>query len=316
MYLINLFTTDSYLFYGFASVLVISLLLDINFLRKQSAGMSTKAAFMQSAAWVGLAVAYGVLLYYTDGRKVAAEYFSAYLMEYSLSMDNIFVFVLILSFFKISNKYYAKVLFYGILMAIVFRLLFISVGIAVVNQFHWVLYIFGAFLIYTGYKILFTNEEDQFDPAESAVYKLMKKYFPLVDDEANGNFTIIKDGKKYYSLLFTVIVIIGTTDIIFALDSIPAAFAITQNMLVIVTSNIFAVIGLRAMFFMLMKAVDQFRFLQQGISFVLIFIGLKMLAQIVDYHIGTEFSLAIIASILGGSVVMSLIIPSKKSENS
>lgn len=274
--------------------------------------MRFKAALLQSLFWVSLAVAYAVIIYLEKGRTATAEYFSAYVMEYSLSMDNVFVFILILNFFRVSTKYYALVLFWGILMAIVLRLFFITTGAAIIQQFHWVLYIFGAFLIYTGYKILATKEEDQFDPADSPVYKLLNKYLPITDSEAGGKFFVREKGKRLATRLFVVIVIIATTDIVFALDSIPAAFAITRDSMLIITSNIFAVIGLRAMFFMLSNMVGLFRFLQQGISLVLIFIGSKMLLQYFDIHISTEWSLVVILVTLGLSVLLSVLFPKKE----
>jgi tellurite resistance protein TerC len=305
-----------YLYSGFAIILTISLILDLRYLTRRSKPMSVRAAFNQSLVWVALAVVFGLLLVFipVEGRIIAPEYFSAYIMEYSLSMDNIFVFVLILSYFKISSKYYPKVLFYGILMAIIFRLIFIGAGFVLIERFSWILYFFGAFLIYTGYNILFGGEGNQFDPGASRVYKFMKKRFSFTDEEGEGKMVIRKEGKRLYTKIFLVVFVIGTTDVVFALDSIPAAFGITQQMLAIVTSNVFAVIGLRAMFFMLMNAVNKFKYLQQGISFVLIFIGGKMLAQIFKVHISTGLSLSIIAAVLIGSVVLSVLIPSEKNK--
>ncbi|GDX47382.1 membrane protein [Bacteroidota bacterium] len=300
--------------YGFFMFIILtSLTLDILYLRRNKVGMRFKQALFQSVCWISLAVAYGYIIYLEKGRAATAEYFSAYIMEYSLSMDNIFVFILILNFFKVSDKYYALVLFWGILIAIILRLIFISAGSAIVSQFHWVLYFFGAFLIYTGYKILFTKEDDEFDPAKSPVYKLLNKYMPISDTEAGGRFFIREKGKRLATRLFVVIVIIATTDIVFALDSIPAAFAITRDSMLIITSNIFAVIGLRAMFFMLSNAVTMFRFLQQGISLVLMFIGIKMLIQYFDIHIHTEISLLVIIATLCLSIALSVLI--KPSDN-
>lgn len=300
---------DAELYAVFTLVLLLSLGLDYWFLKRHTK-MTTRAALSQSAAWVTLAVAFGGLLWMTEGRPVATQYYSAYLMEYSLSMDNIFVFVLILSHFSISEKHYGRVLFYGILMAIVFRLIFILLGVVLVQRFEWILYVFGAFLVYTGYKILMTDGDEDFDEQSSPMYKLARRYLPLSPDEGGGKMTVRDaNGKRLFTRVFLVVAIIGTTDIVFALDSIPAAFGITQHTLAIITSNVLAVIGLRAMFFMLMHAVDRFRYLQQGISFVLMFIGLKMLAGIVNFHLPTELSLAIIVVILGGSVAMSLLIP-------
>ncbi len=274
--------------------------------------MSFGQALLQSIAWVGLAVVYGFIIFLEKGQTATAEYFSAYIMEYSLSMDNIFVFILILKFFRISDKHYAIVLFWGILAAILLRIAFIVIGAALVSQAQWILYVFGAILIYTGYKLFVTKEEEGYDPSKSWILKLLNKYLPITDSEGGGKFFIREKGKRLATRLFVVIIIISTTDIIFALDSIPAAFAITQDTMVILTSNIFAVIGLRAMFFMLSNAVSKFRFLHHGISVVLIFIGVKMLIQIFDVHLSTEWSLLIIILTLTLSILLSLVVKEKK----
>jgi tellurite resistance protein TerC len=302
---------DKYLYVGFSVILIISLLLDLLYLTRSRKAMSVRSAFNQSLVWVSLAVLFGLILIGVEGKTIAEEYFSAYIMEYSLSMDNVFVFVLILTYFKISKEYYPRVLFFGILMAIVFRVLFIGLGFALVARFQWILYLFGGFLVYTAVTIFFEREGNSFDPGKSRVYRFMKKNFALSESEEGGKFFVKQNGKRFFSRLFLVIIIIGTTDILFALDSIPAAFAITQHMLAIITSNIFAVIGLRAMFFMLMNAVNKFPYLQQGISIVLFFIGGKMLAEIFKIHIGTGWSLSVILIILVGSVVLSVMLPKK-----
>ncbi|MBA2422549.1 MAG: TerC/Alx family metal homeostasis membrane protein [Chitinophagales bacterium] len=305
--LIRQFGDSDVLYVVFGVALLIFLVLDIALLQRSNKPMSIKSALLQASGWVSMALGYGYLVYHYHGSESGLQYVSAYLMEYSLSMDNIFVFILILSYFKVSDKYYHKVLFYGIIGAVIFRIIFIFLGIVIVERFHWVLYIFGAILIYTGVKILVSKEENEFVPDKNLVYKILKRLFPLVDDEGDGNFTIERDGKKYYTILFVVIMIIASTDLVFALDSIPAVFAISQDRLVIVTSNIFAVMGLRAMFFLLKGMSDKFDYLQEGISLVLIFIGVKMLLEIFDLHIKTGWSLAVIVSILLTAIVASLI---------
>jgi tellurite resistance protein TerC len=285
--------------------------LDVLYLKRNKQGMTFRSAMWQSIFWISLAILYAVIIYLEKGRTATAEYFSAYVMEYSLSMDNIFVFILILNFFRVSTQYYALVLFWGILMAIVLRLIFISIGAAIIHQFQWILYLFGAFLTYTGFKLLVTRDDDKYDPAKSTVYKLINKYLPITDTEAGGKFFVIVKGKRLATRLFVVILIIATTDILFAIDSIPAAFAITRDSMLIITSNIFAVIGLRAMFFMLSNMVGMFRYLQHGISLVLMFIGMKMLVQYFNIHISTEWSLVAILATLGLSVLLSVLIPEK-----
>jgi tellurite resistance protein TerC len=191
-------------------------------------------------------------------------------------------------------------------MAIIFRVIFITIGIALVSNFGWILYIFGAFLVYTGIKMFFVEQEDEFDPSKNKVYKFLRRILPLTDTESDGKYTKVINGKKYFTVLFVVVIMLATTDIVFALDSIPAVFAITQNKMVIYTSNIFAVLGLRSLFFLLRGAVSKFDYLQQGIAIVLIFVGAKMLVEYFNVHIPTLVSLAVIIICLGGSIIFSI----------
>ena len=297
-------TELSYLVFGI--ILLFAIILDLGLLSKRSKIISIKKAFYQTLFWIGLALGFGFFVWYTEGRITAIEYISAYLMEWSLSIDNIFVFILIFSFFGIRKEYYARVLLLGILGAIIFRVIFITIGIALVANFGWILYIFGAFLVFTGVKMFFVEQDDQFDPSKNKVYVLLRKLLPITNEDAGGNFTKHIDGKKYFTMLFAVIILLATTDIVFALDSIPAVFAITQNKMVIYTSNIFAVLGLRSLFFLLRGAVSKFDFLQQGIAIVLVFIGVKMLIEYFDIHISVLVSLIVIIICLFGSIIFSL----------
>jgi tellurite resistance protein TerC len=198
------------------------------------------------------------------------------------------------------------VLLLGILMAIVFRIIFIAIGIALVANFGWILYIFGAFLLITGIKMFFVEQDDEFDPSKNKVYVLLQKVLPITHEDAGGKFTVRINGKKYFTMLFVVIILLASTDIVFALDSIPAVFAITQNKLVIYSSNIFAVLGLRSLFFLLRGAVSKFDYLQQGIAIVLVFIGAKMLIEYFDIHIPVWVSLIVIVVCLAGSIIYSI----------
>lgn len=245
---------------------------------------------------------------------MALEYLSAYLMEWSLSIDNIFVFILIFTFFKIHPDHYARALLIGILMAIVFRIIFITVGVALVENFHWVLYIFGFILLITGVKIFSTKEAHDYNPAHNPVYKFINRFFPIIHEDISGKLVVKRNGKRFYTNMFVVILMLATTDIVFALDSIPAVFAISQERLVIYTSNIFAVLGLRSLFFLLKGAVTKFQYLQQGIAIVLIFIGLKMLVEYFNIHVPIYISLMMIVVCLGGSVVYSIQIAKSKSK--
>jgi tellurite resistance protein TerC len=237
-------------------------------------------------------------------------------MEWSLSIDNIFVFILIFSAFSVKEKYYGRVLLIGIMMAIVFRIIFITVGVALVEKFSWILYIFGAFLVYTGIKMFTANDDEEFNPKESKIYKLLKKVLPLTPNDGNGKFRIIENGKPVYTILFVVVIMLAAIDLVFALDSIPAVMGISRDKLVIYTSNIFAVLGLRSLFFLLRGAVSKFDYLQQGIAIVLVFIGIKMLAehwvnQVITKNVQVFISLGIILVCIAGSVFYSIFMQKK-----
>ncbi|MEO6452709.1 MAG: TerC/Alx family metal homeostasis membrane protein [Ginsengibacter sp.] len=294
----------TYLIFGV--VLFLAVILDLGLLSKKSKQITIRKAFYQTSFWIGLALAFFLFIWFQEGEAIALEYISAYLMEWSLSIDNIFVFILIFSYFGIKKEYYGRVLLLGILMAIILRIIFITLGIALVSSFTWILYLFGAFLIYTGIKMFFVEEDKNFDPETNKVYMLIKKILPLTNKDAGGKYTVLINGKKYFTILFVVIIMLATTDIVFALDSIPAVFAITQNKMVIYTSNIFAVLGLRSLFFLLRGAVSKFDYLQQGIAIVLIFVGTKMLVEYFNFHIPTIVSLVVIVFCLTGSIIFSL----------
>lgn len=295
------------LYIVFFFVIFLFLLLDLGILVRSKSKMTVKSALIQTGCWVSVALGYGVLVYYYHGKDHGLEYFSAYLMEYSLSADNLFVFIIILSYFKVSEKYTHKVLFYGIIGAIIFRVLFILLGIVIVEKFHWLLYIFGFILFYTGIKMFRSGEDNKFDPGKNIIYKFMQRNFRILDNEAGGNLTLQRNGKTYLSILFIVIAIIASTDLIFAVDSIPAVFAISQDRLVIITSNIFAVMGLRAMFYLLSHAANKFDYLKEGISLILIFIGVKMLIAYFNINIPTLVSLSVILGVIVLSIIISLL---------
>jgi len=310
--------TETILFGVFALVIIVFLLLDLGLFNKVPKAITTRSAIRQSLFWVTVSTVFGFLVYLFDerGAEASLEYFSAYLTEYALSVDNIFVILLILKYFSVKEEYYHKILFWGILGAVVFRAVFIFVGALLVAQFHWILYLFGAFLVYSGIKIYFNKQEDEMDPGANPVLKLCKRWLPISHQDGGGNFTIRENGKRLFTPLFLVVVLIETTDLIFAVDSIPAAFAISQSEFIIYTSNIFAVLGLRAMFFMLSGVIDRFYLLQKGLSIILFFIGAKMLVEIgagrlpdwlVHLHPGISFGFIILTLTL--SIVFSVIIP-------
>jgi tellurite resistance protein TerC len=298
-------------YFIFAIVLVLALILDLGLLSKKDKTITIKQALLQTLFWVALAIGFFVFVWVEEGQKTGLEYLSAYLMEWSLSVDNIFVFILIFNAFKVNEKYYPRVLLVGILMAIVFRVLFITVGVALVEQFHWLLYIFGVFLLYTGFKMFTSNESEEFDPHDTVIYRFLKKYLPLSGTDGNGKYVIRVNGKPQYTTLFVVVALLAVIDLVFALDSIPAVMGISTDKLVIYTSNIFAVLGLRSLFFLLRGAVSKFDYLQQGIAIVLVFIGVKMLGehylnQWMDKNTQVVLSLLFIVVCIGGSIVYSI----------
>lgn len=290
----------------FGIVLLLAVLFDLGLMSKKGTTISIRQALFQTAFWVALAMAFFGFLWFENGHKMALEYLSAYLMEWSLSIDNIFVFILLFTFFRVKPMYYARVLLIGILMAIILRIGFITIGIALVARFHFLLYIFGAILVYTGIRMFAVKSEEQLHVEDNRVYKWLKKILPLTPEDGGGKFVIYKDGKKMYTTIFVVVVLLATTDIVFAVDSIPAVFGITQEKIVIYTSNIFAVLGLRSLFFLLRGAVDRFGYLQHGIAIVLMFVGLKMLAEIVGIHVPVTVSLAVIFVCITGAMLYSV----------
>ena len=305
---------ETILFGIFAVIIILFLVLDLGLFHKQAHKISTKSALYQSIFWVVVSTLFGVfiLLYDESGTEGAVQYFSAYLTEYALSVDNIFVILLILKYFKVNEAYYHKVLFWGILGAIVFRGIFIFVGSFFIEKFHWLLYVFGVFLVYSGIRIYFEDGDEKIEPEKNPIMKFCKKYLPMSHHDHGGNFVIREEGKLLFTELFLVIVLIETTDLIFAVDSIPAAFAITQNPFLIYTSNIFAVMGLRAMFFLLAGIIDKFYLLQKGLSVILFFIGAKMLLDIWHIEVNVYLSFTVIIVTLTLSIIFSVLVPRKE----
>ena len=307
-------TTDQITYAAFGLLVVIALIFDLGLLSKKSSHITIRKALWQTVFWVSLAVAFMFFVWYEYGQQIAIEYLSAYLTEWSLSIDNIFVFILLFTFFGMKDQYSARVLLIGILMAIVFRVIFITVGIALVERFGWLLYIFGAILVITGVKMFAAKHDEEVNLSENKVYGFLKRFFPLVHDDGEGKFTVIRNGKKYYTSVFAVVIMLATTDIVFALDSIPAVFGISTHRVVIYTSNIFAVLGLRSLFFLLRGAVGKFAYLQQGIAIVLVFIGLKMLVEFFNVHVPIFISLLVILVCIVTSIVYSMSVSSREAK--
>ncbi len=311
-------TTDQIVYLVFGCVIAVALILDLGFLSKKNATISIGQALRQTFIWVLLALAFFIFMWVEEGQKLALEYLSGYLMEWSLSIDNIFVFILIFSSFKVKEKHIPRVLLIGILIAILLRVVFITIGVALVAKFSWLLYIFGVFLLYTGYNMFIAGEDSQFDPHESKVYLFLKRYLPIGNTDGDGKF-VIRDhnNKPLYTSLFVVVILLAMIDLVFALDSIPAVMGISNSSLVIYTSNIFAILGLRSLFFLLRGAVNQFEHLQQGIAIVLIFIGIKMLgehyiSEWVDKNTQVLISLIFIIFCISGSIFYSIFTAKQK----
>ncbi len=308
-------TTDQIIYLVFGVVLILALVFDLGLMSKKNEVVTIKKALYQTLFWVSLSIAFCIFLWFEKDGVVATKYFTAYLMEWSLSIDNIFVFILIFTFFKVNEIDAGRALLIGILLAIVFRIIFIAVGIELIDRFHWLLYVFGAFLLYTGFTLFFKKDEAEFNPAETKIYKFIRRVFRITNLKPEGRFYLVHGGKLFFTSLSIVVVMLAFTDIVFALDSIPTVVSLVReranqpftvdDKIVIYSSNIFAVLGLRSLFFLLRGAVDKFDFLQQGIAIVLIFIGVKMLIEFFDIHISIYISLIVIVVCLGGSIIYS-----------
>lgn len=314
------------LLFGIFGVIIIAfLIVDLGVFNKTNHKISQRSALLQTLFWVGVSIGYGMLIYFIgEGPDASFEFFAAYVTEKALSVDNIFVILLILRYFNVKEEYYHNILFWGILGAIVLRAIFIFVGALLITQFTWILYIFGVFLIYSGIKLFGEEEDMDIEPDKDPLIKMARKILPMSTDDHGGKFSFKENGKRLFTPLFLVIILIESTDLIFAVDSIPAAFAITRNEFVIYTSNIFAIMGLRAMFFLLANVLDKFWLLAKGLSVVLIFVGIKMLLEwslIQDglhwlfgtghVHVSIFLSFGIIIGALTLSIVFSLIFPRK-----
>ena len=309
-------TVDQLTYVTFGLVLIAALIVDLGLLSKKNNVITIKKALLQTAFWIVLSLAFFGFLWLEKGSIVATKYITAYLMEWSLSTDNIFVFILIFSFFKVKESDAGRALLIGILLAIIFRIFFITLGVGLIAEFHWIMYIFGAFLLYTGFKLFFQQEEEEYNPANSKVYQLARKVFRISDIEPNGQFMIKTNNRIFFTRLSMVVLMLGATDIVFALDSIPTVVSLVrekadvaftpEDILVIYSSNIFAVLGLRSLFFLLRGAVDAFSYLQQGIAVVLIFIGAKMLLEFFDIDISIYISLAVIVVCIVAAILFSI----------
>lgn len=297
------------------NIFVLAMLtLDLLVFHRNAHEVSMKEAAGWSVFWVALSGFFNLGIYFFMGPQAGLEFLTGYLIEKTLSVDNLFVFVLIFSYFNVPAKYQHRVLFWGILGAMILRGIMIGLGTALITQFHWIIYLFGAFLIFTGIRMLWQDDE-QIEPERNPVLRLFRRIVPVTDTYHAQKFIVKKNiaGRKRLMAtpLLVVLVLIETTDLIFAVDSIPAVFAITLNPFIVYTSNIFAILGLRALYFLLAGVVHKFHYLKIGLSAVLVFVGAKMLLMDI-YHISTPLSLVMVALFIGGSVGASLAFPKQE----
>lgn len=298
------------LFWVLFNLFVLAMLaLDLWVFHRPGHTVKFREALAWSIGWVLLAVSFAVLVYFWQGRETAVEFTTGYIIELSLSVDNLFIFLLIFRYFKVPSDYQHKVLFWGIVGALVMRGVFIVVGIGLIRRFHWIIFVFGAFLVYSGIRLL-GKKEAGIDPEKNPVVRLFRRLIPVTDDYAGDKF-VVRRGKLHATPLLVVLVLVEFTDLLFATDSIPAVLAITLKPFVVFTSNVFAILGLRSLYFVLAGMIDYFHYLHYGLAVVLIFIGGKMLAS--DYFaIPTVWALGAVGGVLAISMLASVLKPKRE----
>ena len=286
------------------------LALDLGVFNREPHEVSVKEALGWSAVWVTVSLLFNLGVWYWKGPGVALQFLTGYLIEKALSVDNIFVFVLLFSYFKVKAIYQHKVLFWGIIGAFIMRAVLIATGSALIRHFDWIFYVFGAFLVITGIKMAFSKEE-HVDPEKNIMVRLARRFIPVTPEYREGKFFVIEHGKRYATPLFIVILAVEATDLVFALDSIPAIFAITPDPFIVYTSNVFAILGLRALYFALAGVITMFHYLKFGLSMILVFVGVKMILAH-HFKIPIGIALGVVAAILVLSVIASLLWPVKE----
>jgi tellurite resistance protein TerC len=298
---------------GFHLIIFTVLALDLGIINKRAHKIALKEALIWSGVWITLALIFNLFVLVQFGKTKALEFLTGYLIEYSLSVDNIFVFILIFSYFSVKAQYQHKILFWGILGALILRGIFIFAGVTLINRFHWIVIIFGAFLIITGIKMLIQKDTTEVAPEKNQLVKLFRNFFPVTETLHGESLFIKQNGKLFASPLFLVLLVIESSDLVFAVDSIPAILAISKSTFIVYTSNIFAILGLRSLYFAVSGIMSYFRYLKAGLAIVLAFVGFKMLASYIHFEIPILISLAIIVSILLISIIASVIVKKKES---
>jgi tellurite resistance protein TerC len=299
-----------WLFVGFNAFVLVMLALDLGVFHRTAHVVSLRESLSWTVVWIGLALAFNAGVWYFAGSQTALEFFTGYLIEKSLSVDNVFVFALLFSYFSVPTVYQHKVLFWGILGALLMRAVMIGLGAALITKFAWIIYIFGAFLILTGVKMVLKREEE-IHPERNPVVRLFKRMMPVTPGYRADHFFVVEQGRRAATPLFVVLLLVEVTDLIFAVDSIPAIFAVTTDPFIVYTSNIFAIMGLRSLYFALAGVMGTFHYLKMGLGVVLTFVGVKMLLAHSAYKIDTLVSLGVIVVILAVAVIASLVFPKK-----
>lgn len=303
---------NGFVWAGFLLFVLLMLALDLGVFHRKSHEVKIREALAWSAVWISLALIFNVGVYFLMGKEKAIEFLTGYVIEKSLSVDNLFVFIMVFSYFNVDTKYQHKVLFWGILGALVMRAIFIFAGVALIQQFHWIIYVFGAFLIFTGIKML-VQKDEKIEPEKNPLVRLFKRFFPVTDTTHGDRFFVKINAKTVATPLFIVLLIIEFTDLIFAVDSIPAILAISTDTFIIFTSNVFAILGLRALYFALAGIAKLFYYLKYGLSAILVFVGVKMVIA-GFFKIPVMYSLLVIVSILMLSILASVVFPKKQIE--
>jgi len=306
----NTIGSSTWLWLGLSIFIVTMLSLDLGLFNRKAHTIRYREAWIWIGVWVTLALIFAAVVFHYQGHVRGLEFLTGYVIELSLSVDNLFVFLLIFSYFKVPAKFQHRVLFWGVMGALIMRLTMIFVGAGLINRFHWIIYIFGGFLVYTGIK-MFRHEEIDIQPDQNLAVRIVTRLLPITRHYEDDKFFTKIDGKRAWTLLLLVLTVVEVTDLVFAVDSIPAIFAVTRDTFIVYTSNVFAILGLRSMYFLLAGVVEKFRYLRTGLAIVLTFIGIKMLLGAVHFEIPILISLGVVVLVLAGSVVLSLLIPCK-----
>jgi tellurite resistance protein TerC len=287
------------------NVFVLAVLaLDLGLLRRQPHVIKFREALRWSAFYIGLAAAFAGLVHWWRGPQKALEFVTGYLIEESLSVDNLFVFLVLFRYFRVEKLYQRKVLSWGIFGALVMRGIFIAVGVGLINKFHWIIYVFGAFLVYTGFTLL-RSDRGESDPGKSLIVRSIRRWLPVTDEFDDGKFFTLRNGKRYATPLFLVLLVVEATDVLFATDSVPAVLAISNDPFIVYTSNVFAILGLRSLYFALAGMMELFHYLHYGLAVILMFVGVKMMIS-GFYELHTAIALGVIVGVLAISVGVSL----------